>query len=58
MKPFLLLACLVSALFLSGCADQSLISDEEYRDMKKPAPFSPDPTVNLPGRNSSTGSRY
>ena len=52
MKIFILLAALVVALALGGCADQSLVSDEEYKAMKGPAPFSPDPTAYLPQQSN------
>lgn len=45
--PFLLGAVCVALLFTS-CADQSLLTDEEYREIKGPAPHSPDPMQNIP----------
>jgi hypothetical protein len=48
MKIFLLLAVSIAALTLGGCADQSLISDEEYKAVKGPAPNSPDPMAHIP----------
>jgi hypothetical protein len=48
MKIFLLLVVSVAALALGGCADQSLVSDEEYRAVKGPAPNSPDPMNVIP----------
>lgn len=42
MKLVLLLAFISSALFLAGCGDTSLQTDEDYRASKRPAPFSPD----------------
>ena len=48
MKIFILLAASVVALALGGCADQSLVSDEDYKAMKGPAPFSPDPMQHIP----------
>jgi hypothetical protein len=50
MKFAIILASICVALLLGGCADNSLMTDEEYRAVKGPAPFSPDPTaVALPG---------
>jgi hypothetical protein len=49
MKIALLLVLLSSALVLGGCADNSLITDEEYRANKGPAPYSPDYSKTLPG---------
>jgi outer membrane lipoprotein SlyB len=48
MKIFLVLVASVAALALGGCADQSLISDEEYKAVKGPAPNSPDPMGYIP----------
>ncbi len=48
MKIFLVLVASVAALVLGGCADQSLISDEEYKATKGPAPNSPDPMQHIP----------
>jgi outer membrane lipoprotein SlyB len=48
MKIFLVLVASVAALALGGCADQSLISDEEYKAVKGPAPNSPDPMGHIP----------
>ena len=45
-KSLLLLLC--CGLLLGGCADQSLLTDEEYREMRKPAPNSPDPMQHMP----------
>jgi hypothetical protein len=50
MKFAIIFASICAALLLGGCADQSLITDEEYRAIKGPAAFSPDPAaVALPG---------
>ena len=48
MKIALIFASLVCAFLLSSCADQSLMTDEEYRNTKGPAPFSPDYSGVLP----------
>jgi hypothetical protein len=50
MRAALIFAFGCCALFLAGCADNSLISDEEYRATKGPAPFSPDFSNVLPDR--------
>jgi hypothetical protein len=42
MKILFLLIVSVFALLLGGCAEQPLMSDEEYNARKGPAPFSPD----------------
>jgi hypothetical protein len=50
MKLTIILASICAALLLGGCADQTLMTDEEYRNSRGPAPFSPDPAAqNLPG---------
>ncbi|MDP9099084.1 MAG: hypothetical protein M3N48_08845 [Verrucomicrobiota bacterium] len=48
MKFAILLAFISCGLLFGGCSDQSLITDEEYRQMKGPAPFSPDYSSVLP----------
>jgi hypothetical protein len=55
MKFVLILISISSALLLGGCADQSLVTDEEYRAAKGPAPHSPDYTSVLP--DPATGRR-
>lgn len=45
LSLLLLLCC---GLLLGGCADQSLLTDEEYAEMRKPAPNSPDPMSHMP----------
>ena len=47
MKLALFLAAIFCALLLGGCADQSLLTDEEYAK-RPPAPFSPDPMQHVP----------
>jgi hypothetical protein len=49
MKFAIILASICCGLLLGGCSDQSLITDEEYRAIKGPAPYSPDPSGVLPG---------
>jgi hypothetical protein len=43
---FLSICC--ATLLLGGCADRSLMSDEEYEANKRPAPNSPDPMGYIP----------
>jgi hypothetical protein len=52
MKVVIIVAAICTALFLVGCASESLLTDEEYYQRKGPAPNSPDfsQTVN-PRRN-------
>jgi hypothetical protein len=50
MKIAIVLASITFALLLGGCADRSLITDEEYKQMRGPAPYSPDPTAHLYGQ--------
>ena len=52
MKFAIILVSICGALFLGGCADQSLMTDEEYRQNKGPAPFSPDYSSVLPNPNT------
>jgi len=42
MKFALIFATLACAFLLNSCADQSLMTDEEYQKSKGPAPYSPD----------------
>jgi hypothetical protein len=42
MKFAIILLSICGGLLLGGCSDQSLITDEEYRAIKGPAPHSPD----------------
>jgi hypothetical protein len=53
MKFAIILASICCALLLGGCADQSLMTDEEYVKSKGPAPFAPDFSGVLP--DPSTG---
>jgi len=48
MKFAIILASVCCALLLGGCADQSLMTDEDYARYKAPAPFSPDPMQHIP----------
>ncbi len=47
MKNFLLVIASAFTLALGGCADESLITDEEYQARRGPAPFSPDPMSHI-----------
>jgi hypothetical protein len=42
MKIALTFAVLACAFLLNSCQDTSLMTDEEYKNSKGPAPFSPD----------------
>ena len=53
MKFALILASIACALLLGGCADTSLMTDEEYANSKPPAPHSPDFSSVLPQRSST-----
>jgi hypothetical protein len=48
MKFAIIAASISCGLLLGSCSDQSLMTDEEYRQMKGPAAFSPDYTSVLP----------
>ena len=48
MKKIGLLFSLCGTLLFTGCASQSLLTDEEYKEYKGPAQFSPDPMVHIP----------
>ena len=51
MKIVIVLIVSVMGLLLGGCAEQPLLSDEEYNAIHGPAPFSPDPTGHIPQQN-------
>ncbi|HSP45842.1 MAG TPA: hypothetical protein VLO30_07605 [Chthoniobacterales bacterium] len=53
MKFTVILASICCALLLGSCADQSLMTDEDYSRNKGPAPYSPDFTGVLPQQRSS-----
>jgi len=59
MKLAILFLSICGALLLGGCADRSLMTDEEYANSRKPAPNSPDPVQYIPNTtpNPATG-RY
>jgi hypothetical protein len=57
MKFAIILAVACCGLLVSGCSDQSLMSDEEYAKSRGPAPFSPDPTTHLPPLPDSNPNR-
>jgi hypothetical protein len=48
MKFAIIVASTFCGLLLGSCSDQSLITDEEYKQLKGPAPFSPDYSSVLP----------
>jgi len=58
MKNLFLLLVSVTALFLGGCNDQPLISDEEYNKYKGPAPYSPDPISHVSQQDTSNSGHY
>jgi len=49
MKFAIILASLCCALFLGGCADNSLMTDEEYANSRGPAPHAPDYAAQVVG---------
>jgi PBP1b-binding outer membrane lipoprotein LpoB len=55
MKLTIILAAVCCALLLGGCANQSLLTDEEYYKTKGPAANSPDPMSHIPNPNNSRG---
>lgn len=58
MKLILTLALACAALLWGGCADQSLLTDEEYANSRRPAPNSPDPIGYIPNNNNRMTGRY
>ena len=58
MKLFVTLALVCGALLLGGCADQSLMTEEEYARSRGPAPHSPDPTMHIPQSDPYRTNRY
>jgi hypothetical protein len=48
MKFAIIFASISCGLLLGSCSDQSLMTDEEYKQLKGPAAFSPDYTGVLP----------
>jgi hypothetical protein len=48
MKKIGLLFSLCGILLFTGCAASSLITDEEYKEVRGPAPYSPDPMEHIP----------
>jgi len=48
MKFAIVLVSVCCTLLLGACADQSLLSDEDYARVKGPAPNSPDPMGHIP----------
>ena len=48
MKFAIILTAVCCGLVLGGCSDQSLMTDEEYKQMKGPAASSPDFSGVLP----------
>jgi hypothetical protein len=58
MKVALILTAIAWALLLGGCADQSLMTDEDYYKNKGPAPHSPDFSNVLPNSSSTYPAGY
>ena len=58
MKIVIVLIVLVMGLVLGGCAEQPLLSDEEYNAIHGPAPNSPDPVAHVQPINRQPGSGY
>jgi hypothetical protein len=58
MKSILVLAVACAALLFGGCADQSLMTDEEYANSRRPAPNSPDPIGYIPQTDPTGRGRY
>jgi hypothetical protein len=56
MKILSALLVSVFALFLVGCAEQPLVSDEEYNARRGPAPYAPDYAARMPTQTRTTGS--
>jgi hypothetical protein len=48
MKILFVLSLAMFALLLGGCAEQPLMTDEEYKQSRGPAAFSPDYSSVLP----------
>lgn len=59
MKSALTLALVCASLLFGGCAgDTSLLTDEEYRASKGPAPHAPDFSSVLPTTSSTYNPGY
>jgi hypothetical protein len=58
MKIAIILASICCVVLLGGCADQSLMTDEEYVKSKGPAPHSPDFSGVLPQTSSTHNPGY
>ena len=56
MKMILTLVFVCAALLAGGCGDQSLLTDEEYRASRGPAPYPSDPTRHMPQTPSQRSS--
>jgi hypothetical protein len=57
MKSLLAFVFVCAALFFGGCADNSLMTDEDYYNVRGPAANSPDFSGHLP-YNPHTNRRY
>jgi hypothetical protein len=58
MKIVIVLIASVMGLLLGGCAEQPLLSDEEYYAIHGPAANSPDPVAHVQPINQQPGSGY
>jgi hypothetical protein len=58
MKLAMILVSFGCAVLLGGCADQSLMTDEEYVKNKGPAAYSPDYSSVLPKPSSTYNPGY
>jgi hypothetical protein len=58
MRFTITLTFVCCALLFGGCADNSLMTDEEYAKSKGPAPHAPDFSAVLPQTSSSMNPGY
>jgi hypothetical protein len=58
MKILFVLFVSAFAILLSGCAEQPLMTDEEYNAIRGPAPYSPDYSGVLPQQRSNRPDGY
>jgi hypothetical protein len=55
MKILIVLIASVTGLLLGGCAEQPLVSDEDYNAFHGPAPNSPDPVAHVQPTSQFSG---
>jgi hypothetical protein len=58
MRFAIILTFVCGALLFAGCADNSLMTDEEYTQSKGPAAHAPDFSGVLPQRSSTMNPGY